>query len=196
MSKPDYPAQRAPSCRRHGRAHTAPRVTLVPLSAFAALALFASACGKDSRAASQGSADLAAPVPAAHGDCGHAACGSNFFVDAAPAADCTAGATCALTLKLVATGDFHINDEYPYKFKADDAPGVEFLGSDAAGKTVFSKTASNWEKKDEKSGVMGVAFRAAEKGTKTLGGTFTLSVCSAQTCQLEQQQVQATVAVR
>jgi len=41
-----------------------------------------------------------------------------------------------------------------------------------------------------------VAFRAADKGAKSVGGTFKLSVCSAQTCQLEQQQVQATVAVR
>jgi hypothetical protein len=166
------------------------------IGAVAAFALLAAACGKDSHAASQAPADLAAAAPAAHADCGHAACGSNFFIDVAPSGDCVAGATCGMTLALVATGAFHINEDYPYKFKADDAPGVEFLGADAAGKAVFSKAASNWAKKDEKTGVMTVAFRAAEKGTKTLAGTFKLSVCSAQTCQLEQQQLQATVAVR
>jgi hypothetical protein len=160
------------------------------------LALVAAACGKDGHAASQGRDDLAAATPSQRADCSHSACGSNFFVDAAPAGDCVAGATCSLTLKLVATGEYHINEDYPYKFKADDTAGVEFLGSDAAGKSVFSKQASNWQKTDERSGAMTVAFRAAVKGPKTLGGTFKLSVCSAQNCQLEQQQVQATVAVR
>jgi hypothetical protein len=169
------------------------RVTKGHLAPLAVLAVFAAGCGKDSRAASQGASDPAAP--AQHADCGHSACGSNFFLDATPTAECVVGATCSLTIKLVATGEFHINEEYPYKFKADDAPGLEFLGSDPAGKTVFSKVASDWKKKDEKSGAMTVAFRAADKGSKSVGGTFKLSVCSAQTCQLEQQPVQATVAV-
>jgi hypothetical protein len=154
----------------------------------------AAGCGKDSQAASQGRDDLA--TPPAHGDCGHTACGSNFFLDAAPSGDCAVGATCSVIIKLVATGEFHINDEYPYKFKADDAPGLVFLGADAAGKNVFSKVASDWQKKDEKSGEMKIAFRAADKGDKSVGGTFKLSVCSAQACELEQQPVQATVAVR
>ena len=29
-------------------------------------------------------------------------------------------------------------------YRPDEAPGVEFLGTDAAGKTTFSKAASNW----------------------------------------------------
>ena len=88
------------------------------------------------------------------------------------------------------------NDEYPYKLKADDAPGVEFLGADSAGKNVFSKAASDWRKRDEKSGQMTLSYRAADKGQKTVGGTFKLSVCSADNCQLEQQHVKATVAVK
>ena len=160
----------------------------------ALLGLPALGCGKDGRAAAQSRDDVAAP--AQHGDCGHSACGSNFFLDATPPGDCVVGATCSVIVKLVATGEFHINDEYPYKLKADDAPGVEFLGTDVAGKNVFSKVSSDWQKKDEKSGEMKISFRAADKGTKTVGGTFKLSVCSAQTCQLEQQQVHATVAVK
>jgi hypothetical protein len=165
-------------------------------AAIAALALLAAACSKDGHAASQGSDDPTAAPAAPPADCGHTACGSNFFVDAVPATDCSAGAACNLTVKLVATGQFHINEEYPYKLIADDAPGVEFLGTDAAGKSTFSKAASNWVKKDEKSGTMTVAFRSTDKGTKSVAGTFKLSVCSAQTCQLEQQHVATTVAVR
>jgi hypothetical protein len=165
---------------------------LVALAALAALAMVA--CNKDGHAASQG-ADTSA-APSSQANCGHTACGSNFFVDAVAPADCAPGAKCTLEVKLVATGDFHINDEYPYKFKADDAPGVEFLGADAAGKNTFSKDAKDWKKTDEKSGVMTLAFHAADKGQKTVGGTFKLSVCSAQNCQLEQQPVKATVAIR
>jgi hypothetical protein len=169
---------------------------LAPL-AIAGLSLLTAACGKDGRAAGRGEPDdPATPAAPPRGDCGHSACGSNFFLDAAPVGDCVVGATCAVAVKLVATGEFHINDEYPYKIKADDAAGVEYLGSDGAGKNVFSKAASDWQKKDEKSGVMTLAFRASNPGSKTVGGTFKLSVCSAQNCQLEQQHVQARVAVR
>jgi hypothetical protein len=155
-------------------------------------------CSKDGRAAigsAHGSDDLATPA-APHGDCSHTVCGSNFFVDSTSAGDCAVGATCGVALKLTATGEFHINQDYPYKFKSDDTPGLEFLGTDAAGKTTFSKTAGNWQATDEKSGVLSVAFRPAASGSKTVAGTFKLSVCSAATCQLEQQQVSTTVAVR
>jgi hypothetical protein len=165
--------------------------------AAAALALLAAACGKDSHAATRRTSDDPADTPRAGSECTHAACGNNFLVDAAPGAPrCQVGATCSVTLTLVATGAFHINEEYPYKFKADDAPGLEFLGTDAAGKNVFSKAAGNWQKKDEKTGTMTVAFRPAAAGSKTVAGTFKLSVCSAQSCQLEQQVVTTTVAVQ
>jgi hypothetical protein len=172
------------------------RLPWLALGTLAVAPLVAGACGKGGRATAQrASDDIAAPQAPAR-DCGHTACGSNFFLDAAPGSDCVVGATCTIAVKLVATGEFHINDDYPYKLRADDAPGVEFLGADAAGKSVFSKAASDWQKKDEKSGVMTIAFRAADKGSKVVGGIFKLSVCSAQNCQLEQQHVQAAVAVR
>jgi hypothetical protein len=162
---------------------------VLALSLLAPLAL---ACGRDGRAA-QGKSPPPAP---ARGDCGHSFCGDNFFVDVDPGSACSAGATCTTTLKLVAVGAFHINDEYPYKFKADEAPGVEFLGTDGAGKNVFSKGASDWRKTDEKTGTMSLKWRPAAGGDKNIGGVFKLSVCSAQACQLDQASVQAVVAVR
>jgi hypothetical protein len=127
--------------------------------------------------------------------CPHAVCADNFFVDAQPGA-CTAGSPCTVALKLVATGDFHINDEYPYRFKADDAPGVEFLGTDAGGKSTFSKAAGDWQKSEEKAGVMTVKLLASDRGQKTIGGTFKLSVCSAQNCLLEQRPLKTQVDVK
>jgi hypothetical protein len=135
-------------------------------------------------------------VPGAAGCTGHAVCADDFFIDAVPPDECAVGSVCSVTFKLVATGNFHVNDEYPYRFKATDAPGVAFAGTDAAGKNVFSKPAGDWRKVDEKGGAMTVKFTAADKGSKTIGGTFKLSVCSQATCLLEQREVSALVAAR
>ncbi|MDP9033520.1 MAG: hypothetical protein M3O50_01830 [Myxococcota bacterium] len=138
--------------------------------------------------------DIAVVAPQA--SCGHAACGSNFFVDAAVPSACSAGASCVLTLTLVATGAYHINDDYPYKFRADDGPGIRFLGKSDADGDVFSKAAGDWTKKDERTGTIAITFRAASPGSRVVSGIFKLSVCSAQSCQLEQQAIQASVTVR
>lgn len=150
-------------------------------------------CGKDHHAAGRDERGVPAPQG---GECGHTACGSNFFVDGAQIGDCPAGANCTAKLTLVATGDFHINDQYPYKFKADDVPGVTFRGTDRGGPNVFSKDAEDWQKTGAQTGVMTLTFQAADKGAKSLSGNFKLSVCSAQSCQLEQQTVTVPVAVR
>jgi hypothetical protein len=166
-------------------------VALVPLVALAA-------CSREREAVTKGTPEtlaISAP-PLAAPACAHAVCADNFFIDATPAGDCAAGSACTVALKLVATGDYHINDEYPYRFKADDAPGVDFLGTGEGGKNTFSKATGDWQKSEEKAGVMTVKFVPAERGTRSVGGTFKLSVCSPQACLLEQRQVAATVASR
>lgn len=158
----------------------------------AALSASAGACSHD---ASSGHGEGAVTAPQG-ADCGHTACGPNYFVDATQTSDCAVGANCSLALTLVATGEYHINDDYPYKFRADDAPHLSFQGTDSAGPKVFSKAANNWQKVAAQKGVMNVVVQAADKGDKPLSGVFKLSVCSAQNCQLEQTQVAATVHVR
>lgn len=164
-----------------------------------ALGSMAGACGRDSHAATNQSGETLAVSPSRTA-CGHAACGNDFFIDigSAPLSPdgCAVGGRCAVSITLVATGDYHINDAYPYKFKADDTHGLEFLGTDGAGKNVFSKGAGNWSKSDERTGVMTLTFKPSEPGAKALGGVFKLSVCSSQNCRLETQEVKTTVAVR
>jgi hypothetical protein len=155
------------------------------------LAVVATACSKSHDSGMSAATDTMA-VAATQIDCGHAVCATNFFIDTA-VTDCTAGSPCGMTLKLVATGEFHINDEYPYKFRADDTTGVAFLGTDTGGANVFSKAAGDWQKAEEKTGSITVKFTSAERGTKTVGGIFKLSVCSAQNCLLEQRQLTASV---
>lgn len=170
-----------------------PRVWLAPAACALvfALGLLTSACSRARDAAAHGTPETQA-LAASPADCGHAVCADHFFIDAAPAT-CTTGSPCSTMLKLVATGDFHVNDEYPYRFKADDAPGVAFLGTDSNGNSTFSKSAGDWQKSDAKTGVMTVKFVAADPGSKAIAGTLKLSVCSAQACLLEQRQVTASV---
>ena len=173
------------------------------LAAGLAAAVAGAGCGRDSHAETstetlgvghRASKDTAASVSPA--ECAHASCGDDFFVDAEPPPACSPGATCTLALTVVATGAFHINDDYPYKFRADEQPGVEFLGKGEPRGNVFSKTADDWTKKDEKRGTMAVTFRTGTVGVKVLSGTFKLSVCSAEKCELEQRPVRTPVTVR
>jgi hypothetical protein len=165
-----------------------------------ALVALVAGCNKTEPAAGAASSAPANSVmvatPGAAGCTGHAVCADDFFIDALAPDDCAVGAVCSVQFKLVATGNFHVNDEYPYKFRATDAPGVAFVGTDASGKNVFSKPAGDWRKVDEKGGAMTVKFTPADKGSKTIAGTFKLSVCSAATCLLEQREVSTVVATR
>jgi len=156
-------------------------------------AMLPCACGRDSDAvrATKAAVSAAAPI----GECGHAVCADNFFIDTSSAPGCTTGATCALGVRLVATGAFHINDDYPYRFKADDAKDLQYFGTDGAGKSVFSKAAGDWAKTDPKIGAMTVKFASASAGRKTVAGTLKLSVCSEANCLLEQRQVVVPIEV-
>lgn len=155
--------------------------------ALACLALVATACSKDSAAAT-------APAPRAQ-----AASGNNFTVNATDSG-CSAGKPCTLTLALTVTNaDFHINDEYPYKFVADDAAGLKFQGTSDTDPHVFVGKANDgrdFKKDDATHGRMTVKFQPADKGTKTISGTFKLSVCSSSNCQLEKVTLQAAVVVK
>ncbi len=121
--------------------------------------------------------------------------GNNFKIDAT-AGECKAGAECQVTVKLEALGAYHINKEYPYKIKLAEAAGIEFLGSDPGGKNVFSKGAGDFKLDGEKVGTMTLKFKAAKAGSVTVSGTYKMSVCSAQNCQLETQELSVAVAVK
>jgi hypothetical protein len=143
--------------------------------------------------AAAGAAPTAATPSAPAGGCDqHAVCADHFFVDA-PGANCAAGMECVVTITLGATGAFHVNDEYPYKFTADLQPGVQFVGTDPAGQNVFSKSAGYWRKIDEKTGVLSVKLFIGTPGNMTITGKFKLSVCSAENCLLEQRDLKAQV---
>jgi hypothetical protein len=169
-----------------------------------ALVVLAGGCRRDAPVPEARGEKASAATPSQPGaqvpqDCGHAVCADNFFVDAEPGGRCAVGSTCTVRVKLVATGNFHVNEQYPYKFKADDTMGVQFLGKDEGARNVFSKAAGDWHPLDARSGAMTVTFSAlpaqAAAGEVRIGGVLKLSVCSGDVCQLEQSRVTVPIAV-
>ena len=118
--------------------------------------------------------------------------GQNFTLDVAAAA-CKANAECSLTIKLVAAAEYHVNKEYPYKLTASAAPGVTFLGKKDA--NTFSKESGDFVEEGEKSGTMTVRFKPAAAGEAKVAGTYKMSVCSADQCQIEVQPIALAVPV-
>lgn len=103
-----------------------------------------------------------------------------YRLDAGPAPSCTANTTCEAQVVLTALGAYHVNKDYPTKFLA---------ASPLDGVPIFALT-------DATHGTMTVRFKPATAGTTTLAGTFKLSVCSDDTCEIEQPQISLPIAVR
>ena len=163
----------------------------------AALAV-ATGCSKDSEAApsqKQPATQQAQPAQQSAVMTANHVDGKNFKLDAQTQGDCKTGDACVLVLRLEATGDYHINKEYPYKFKAQETANVEFQGTDAGGRNIFSKAAGDFSIDAEKIATMKVKFKPSAKGALTIAGTYKLSVCSVQNCQLESQEIAASVTV-
>ncbi len=118
--------------------------------------------------------------------------GKNFSLDVA-SPGCRAGEECTMTIKLVASADYHVNKEYPYKFVAAAAPGIMFLGKGDA--TTFSKASGDFVEEGEKTATMTVRFKPGAAGEAKVSGTYKMSVCSADQCQIEQQPVSLGVPV-
>lgn len=108
---------------------------------------------------------------------------SEHFEVRIDATDCKVKQVCTATVHLASTSGFHVNDDYPYKFVADDVSGVSFASKDAP--RTFSKAAGDFTKTSETAGEMVVRFEPSEAKSLPLSGQFKLSVCSADACQIE-----------
>lgn len=110
---------------------------------------------------------------------------SNAFyrVDVGPPAPCATGTVCEAHLVLTALGNYHVNQEYPFKFEGEPA-----LATPIDGEGTFSID-------DDKHGTLTVKFRPTAPGTAKLVGTFKLSVCSDENCQIEKPKLELAVPV-
>lgn len=118
--------------------------------------------------------------------------GKNFVVTAEAAA-CAAGQECTMTLRLASGSGYHVNKQYPYKFVATSAPGLTFLGKPDA--TTFSRESGDFHEETETNATMSVRFKPESKGVANVAGTFKMSVCSDENCQVEQTPIALRVPV-
>ena len=174
-------------------------ITGTPPPAPAASATPSASATVKAGAAAKATATTAAPVASAKAEAaaplkpaGTSITGKNFTL-AVGSPGCRVDTPCAVTLRITAGGEFHVNKEYPYKFTANAAPGVTFLGSGDA--NVFSRAAGDFREEGEKSATMTVRFKPTAAGEAKIAGTYKMSVCSAGQCQIEAQAVQLAVPV-
>jgi hypothetical protein len=106
-----------------------------------------------------------------------------YRVDAGPPAACAQGAICEVRLVLTALGDYHINQDYPFKFVGEPAPAPPVDGEGA------------FTIDDARHGTMTVKLHPAAAGTAKLVGTFKLCVCSDETCEIETPRIELAVPV-
>jgi len=108
-----------------------------------------------------------------------------FAVSLAPQEPYSVGKESKLDAVLEARGEYHCNDEYPYKFKLDPAPEGVSYAADVA-KDI---------EKGEKRSVLPIKFTAKTPGKKKIGGTFYFSVCNKEHCKIDKKPMSITVDV-
>lgn len=112
---------------------------------------------------------------------------AKFALVAQPSGAYAAGKEGAIEVVLDAKPPFHANQQYPYKFKTKDAPGVKFaepvVGKDAA-------------KLEPQRVTMRVPFTPDGAGQRTVSGQFAFSVCTEETCLMEKRDLSLVVDVK
>jgi hypothetical protein len=129
--------------------------------------------------AATGVAQAAGPAPAAASAIAAAtdsASDSSFEVRLVSAGEAKVGQTARAEVKLTAKPPFHVNQEYPLKFKVEPSEGLTYpravIGKDQA-------------KVEQMVATVPVEYVAQSAGKKRVQGMFSFSVCTAERCVLE-----------
>lgn len=85
-----------------------------------------------------------------------------------------------------AKGEYHINDQYPFRFTPKDGDGATFKGP-------IGREGSTVEKAKV---VLKVPFTPTRAGDVKLAGKISLSVCSDKQCLMEKQDLEVTASVK
>ena len=136
----------------------------------------------NARAAEEAPVRLAAPPPAPKLET------DTFLVEITAGGPYKSGAAGSVKVTLTTKGVFHINSQYPYRFKAASPPeGVSYP------KPVLERGDAQFE---EKKAVFTLPFVASHAGKFTVGGVFSMSVCSAGSCIMQKASLEIPVTVQ
>jgi hypothetical protein len=113
---------------------------------------------------------------------------ASYIAEIAASGGYKAGAEGAVKVTVVSKGEYHVNAQYPYKFKAaTPAPeGITYP------KPVLQRADGTFE---ATRGTFQVPFVASKAGKATIGGTLHLSVCTASNCIMDKVPLEIVVDV-
>jgi len=97
---------------------------------------------------------------------------------------CVAGTPCTVKVHLVAARDYHVNEEYPYRFVPQPTKTLTFASPSPA-----------FTKESEREGTLPISFIPKSTGPEKVEGTFKLSVCNKDVCLIEESRVGVDVVV-
>lgn len=112
---------------------------------------------------------------------------SQFDVAIAPTGTYQAGKEGTVEIVLEAKKPFHVNDQYPIKFKVKEGPGVKYAAA------VVDKDKAKLE---AMKATMPVAFVPEAAGQHTVAGQLMFSVCTEENCLMEKRDLSLVVDVK
>jgi hypothetical protein len=111
----------------------------------------------------------------------------SYLVEISPGSPARAGVAGSVRVSLTAKAGFHINDQYPYRFRASTPPeGVSYP------KPVLERADGQFQ---EKTAVFQLPFVASHAGQFSVGGVLNLSVCSPTSCVVQKAPLSVSVSV-
>lgn len=112
---------------------------------------------------------------------------SQFELAIAASGGYQAGKVGTAEITLEAKPPFHVNDQYPIKFKVKEGAGVKYAAA------VVGKDKAKIEKQKA---TMPVAFTPESAGQQTVSGQFAFSVCTDENCLMEKRDLTLVVDVK
>ncbi len=103
---------------------------------------------------------------------------ASYLAEIVPSGSYKAGAEGSVKVTVASKGEYHINAQFPYKFKAA-APAPEGV---TYPKPVLQRADGTFE---ATRGTFQVPFVVSKAGKATIGGTLHLSVCTANNCVMD-----------
>lgn len=160
----------------------------VPASSSGETAELDAAKPEAARAAAEAkTGDAKATEPAAlAGDLKSTVSEDSYDLKLEPSGTYKVGTAGAVQIVLDAKAPFKVNQEYPYSFSLNEAPGVKFASMKVSGDAV---------KLEQKRATMSVPFTPSEAGARTISGTFKFSVCTDEQCLIKKQELALAVIV-
>lgn len=153
---------------------------LVPYLALAVMLSAAVTPAASARAADAAGADQAQPTAAKVE-------AEPYLVEISASRSYEVGATGSVKVSLTAKPGFHINDQYPYRFKTSPpAAGVSYP------KRVLERADGKFE---ETTAVFELPLVATQAGQFAVGGVLSLSVCNASSCIVQKAPLDVTITV-